>query len=57
MYLRNGAIYLTRREVLLGGSFKGDDCRAWIMPDERSVNIDTQRDFEMAEWLLARGEL
>jgi len=55
MYLRNGAIYLTRRDVLLGGSFKGADCRAWVMPDERSVNIDTLRDFELAEWSLERA--
>ena len=55
MYLRNGAIYATRRDVLLGGSFKGRDCRAWIMPAERSVNIDTVDDFAYAEWYLARS--
>lgn len=53
MYLRNGAIYAVRREVLLAGSFKGRDCRAWIMPPERSLNIDTEHDFRYAEWLLA----
>lgn len=53
MFLRNGAIYATRREVLMTrGSFKGDDCRAWIMPAERSVNIDTALDFHWAELLL-----
>src|SRR5690606_18352000 len=31
MYIRNGAIYLTRRDVLLEGSYKGRDCRAYIM--------------------------
>jgi CMP-N,N'-diacetyllegionaminic acid synthase len=51
MYIRNGAIYLTRRDVLLGGSYKGDDCRALIMPPERSVNIDSIHDFEYAEWV------
>ncbi len=55
MYIRNGAVYATRRDVLLGGSFKGKDSRAWIMPAERSVNIDTLDDFAHAEWLLARG--
>lgn len=55
MYIRNGAIYLTRRETLLGGSFKGRDCRAWIMPPERSVNIDTEADFRRAEWELGLG--
>jgi len=57
MYLRNGAIYLTRRDVLLGGSFKGNDCRALIMPALRSVNIDTPLDLRYAAWLLAEGLL
>lgn len=55
LYLRNGAIYATRRDVLLGGSFKGADCRAWVMPQERSVNIDTEDDFRYAEWLVANA--
>lgn len=52
MYIRNGALYATRRAVLLEDSFKGRDCRAWIMPERRSVNIDTEQDFQYAEWLL-----
>lgn len=55
MYIRNGAIYATRREVLLGGSFKGVDCRAWIMPLSRSANIDTLLDFRIADWMLSQG--
>ncbi len=54
VYRRNGAIYATRREVLLGGSFYGQDQRAYIMPPERSVNIDSLFDFELAEFLLSR---
>lgn len=57
MYLRNGAIYLTRRDIVMtgAGSFKGRDCRAWIMPASRSVNIDNELEFRQAEWLLAEG--
>lgn len=55
MYLRNGAIYLTRTSVLLGGSLKGKDCRAWVMPAARSINIDSELEFRQAEWLLAQG--
>ena len=51
MYIRNGAIYLTRRDVLFNDSYKGNVCSALIMPEERSVNIDTPSDFEYAEWL------
>ena len=52
IFIRNGAIYATRRDVLLNGSFKGRDSRAWIMPFNRSINIDTEMDFRFAEWLL-----
>lgn len=55
MVLRNGAIYATRRSVLDAGGFKGADCRAWVMPEARSANIDTETDFRFAEWLLAQG--
>jgi CMP-N-acetylneuraminic acid synthetase len=54
MYIRNGAIYLTRRDILLGESYKGIRCAAYVMPAERSVNIDTLRDFEYAEWTAQR---
>jgi CMP-N,N'-diacetyllegionaminic acid synthase len=55
MVIRNGAVYLTRRDVLVEqGSFKGTDSRALPMPPERSVNIDTEEDFAYAEWLYGR---
>lgn len=60
LYLREGSIYLTRTDVLMKkNSFKGDDCRAWMMPPERACNIDVPFDLVMAEWLieyLARSE-
>ncbi|MFC1979175.1 cytidylyltransferase domain-containing protein [Chloroflexota bacterium] len=53
VYIRNGALYITRRDVLLEqNSFVGDDCRAYIMPEDRSANIDSQFDFLLAEYLL-----
>lgn len=51
MYIRNGAIYLTKRNVLLNKSYKGKVCIGLIMPEERSVNIDTLQDFKYAEWI------
>jgi N-acylneuraminate cytidylyltransferase len=55
MYLRNGAIYAVRAKLLLEeGTLKGRSCRAWIMPQTRSVNIDTELDFRYAEWLHAQ---
>lgn len=54
MYIRNGAIYLTKRDVLLQKSFKGTKSLALVMPPERSINIDTLSDFEMAEYHLKK---
>ncbi len=59
VYMVNGALYASRRDVLLGGSFRGDRCVGYEMPEARSVNIDTEADFFLAEhyWLprLANG--
>ncbi len=52
MFIRNGGIYLTRIDVIKGGSFKGTISKALVMPQKRSVNIDDIDDFEFAEWLL-----
>ncbi len=51
MYIRNGAIYLTKRSVLLNKSFKGQDSYAYVMSENTSVNIDTQKDFDYANWI------
>lgn len=55
MYIRNGAIYLTKRDALLKNSYKGKICMALIMPASRSVNIDTLQDFEYAEWIHSKS--
>jgi D-3-phosphoglycerate dehydrogenase len=53
LYLREGSIYLTRRSVVMDqGSIKGCDCRAWIIPEERAVNIDTHLDLMLAEQIM-----
>jgi len=51
-YIRNGAIYAVTRDVLMNQhSFTGEDCRAYIMPSSRSINIDTLMDLELAKIL------
>lgn len=55
MYIRNGAIYLTKRDTILKGSYKGNNCLALVMPQTRSVNIDTMFDFEYAEWIYTKS--
>lgn len=56
-YRLNGAIYLARTDSLrLRRDFIGKETYAYIMPKERSVDIDTEMDFEFAEFLLVRRD-
>jgi CMP-N,N'-diacetyllegionaminic acid synthase len=49
-YVRNGAIYAFRTDAFLAKqSIYGDRCLAFVMPRERSVNIDTLSDWNSAE--------
>ena len=54
LYLRNGAIYLTKRDVIMGGRMWGDKVKPYVMPEERSINIDTMLDWKLAEAMLVR---
>ena len=52
-YIRNGAIYsMTRDCIVKDFSRHGDNCLAYIMDEDVSVNIDTLMDFKLAEILL-----
>lgn len=52
-FVRNGAIYLTKRKTLMEeNSIYGKKSRPYIMPAERSVDIDELEDFFLAERLL-----
>ena len=53
-YMRNGAIYLTRRDVLVErGSIWGEVIRPYVMPEERSVNIDNELDLKLADLMMS----
>ena len=52
IYIKNGAVYLSRRQTLLNGTLKGDRSLAYEMSYYDSVNIDTVEDFEFAQWVL-----
>lgn len=52
-YLRDGSVYLTNRDVLIEqNSIKGNDCRAWLIPKERALNIDEPFDLKLCEFLM-----
>ena len=51
-YMRNGAVYVFRRENILSGKLYGTDIVPYIMPLERSVCIDDLMDWYVAEaWI------
>jgi CMP-N-acetylneuraminic acid synthetase len=53
LFRREGSIYLTRTNVLMEqNTVKGDDCRAWIIPEDRACDIDTDFDLFVAEQML-----
>jgi CMP-N,N'-diacetyllegionaminic acid synthase len=53
LYLREGSIYLTRTKVLMEqNTLKGKDCRGWIIPDARAINLDTPFDLFLIEQVL-----
>jgi CMP-N-acetylneuraminic acid synthetase len=51
-YMRNGAVYVFRRERILAGELYGDDVVPYVMPVERSVCIDDMLDWHVAEALI-----
>ncbi len=57
LYIRNGAIYLTKTDSISQRTFKGTKSKALIMPSLRSTNIDTEFDLQIARALLAGGLL
>ncbi len=56
VYKRNCAIYLTRVPFIIAGDLFGAISRPYIMPAERSIDINTPYDFALVELLLSRME-
>ena len=55
MYKRNCAIYLTKTGCIMEGDLFGKVSRAYVMPEERSVDINKLTDFELAEFLIQKS--
>lgn len=51
VYYPNGAIYVIKNQLLEIDNFYTEKTYAYLMPSERSVDIDTLLDFEYAEFL------
>lgn len=55
LYVRNCAVYAARRETIERGTIVAEDCRAHVMPRERSIDINDRLDYELAKLLLGHG--
>jgi CMP-N-acetylneuraminic acid synthetase len=55
VYVRNGAVYVTRRAAIDRGEIIAADCVAHVMPRERSVDINYEFDWLFLEFLLSRA--
>lgn len=54
----NASIYVWTREALFfgGDSALGDDTLLYVMPEERSIDIDTETDFCFVEFMMSGGK-
>jgi CMP-N,N'-diacetyllegionaminic acid synthase len=50
-YCPNGSIYIFKKELIDDNKYYSDITYAYVMPKSRSVDIDTQFDFDYAEFL------
>lgn len=57
VYALNGAVYVARTTSLVAtGTFVGEGTLAHVMPAERSLDIDSELDFECARFLIQRKQ-
>ena len=57
-YIRSGSVYAVTREELMvhGRRYGSDNSRAYLLPESRALNIDSERDFMLAEAIIASHE-
>jgi len=53
-YFPNGALYVFKTELIRSLKYYSENSLAYVMPADRSVDIDTEEDFNYAEFLLNR---
>ncbi|MBK6908552.1 MAG: acylneuraminate cytidylyltransferase family protein [Rhodocyclaceae bacterium] len=57
-YDMNASIYVWRRQILLDsdGLF-GENTRLYVMPEERSIDIDSELDFEFVQFFMSQQQV
>lgn len=56
VYKRNTAIYIAKRGILEEGELFGWDSMGYVMPKERSLDINDMFDWQIAEFLIKKNE-
>lgn len=57
VFIRNGAIYLVRRDVIMNqNQLVGSKCLGYEMSEHESINIDSEIDLKIAEMLLKQQD-
>lgn len=54
LYVRNGSVYVSKIENIKRNKIIGDKCLGYVMPRERSIDINDPIDFVFAEFLMSR---
>lgn len=54
LYVRNGSVYVSKIENIKKNKIIGDKCLGYVMPRERSLDINDPIDFDFAEFLIQR---
>lgn len=52
IYVRNGSVYVARATTITAGKIIGDKCLGYLMPRERSLDLNDEFDWKMAEFML-----
>ena len=52
VYYPNGAVYVTRRDIIMDGRIYGKKIYGYTMPYERSIDLEDENDFYVASALL-----
>jgi CMP-N-acetylneuraminic acid synthetase len=56
LFVRNCSVYAIRRTTIEKGEIIGQDSRGYVMPRERSVDINDELDWEFVQFLAGRAE-
>jgi CMP-N,N'-diacetyllegionaminic acid synthase len=55
LFVRNCSVYVSKIKTIKEGKIIGDLCLGYVMPRERSIDINDPMDFEFAEFLIKRN--